>query len=121
MKGPERRKSVRAPAKLAMEIKLSGKDFGRLETINVSANGVYFTSPTYIAPLTRLEIVLVLPASEAKAGGRREVACEGVVVRTQPDSPGEGQAQYEIACFFTAISEADRTHLETYILSQLAF
>jgi len=118
----ERRRSVRAPAKLAMEVKLSGKDFGRLETINVSANGVYFTSPSYIAPLTRLEIVLVLPqTSGGKAGGKREVACEGVVVRTEPEAPTEDHPQYEIACFFTAISESDRAHLESYILSQLTF
>ena len=105
-----------------MEVKLSGKDFGRLETINVSANGVYLTSPSYIAPLTRLEIVLVLPEKTGRpSGGRREVACEGVVVRTQPETPLQSQAQYDIACFFTAISETDRAHLESYILSQLDF
>jgi hypothetical protein len=105
-----------------MEVKLSGKDFGRLETINVSANGVYFTSPSYIAPLTRLEIVLVLPETiGARSGGKREVACEGVVVRTEPEAPPQDRTRYDIACFFTSISEADRAHLESYILSQLTF
>jgi hypothetical protein len=122
MSRSERRRSARAPAKLAMELKLSGRDFGRLETINVSANGVYFTSPSYIEPLTRLEIVLLLPESSDPGGGRkREVSCEGVVVRTQPESPREGTSQYDIACFFTAISESDRANLEAYILTQLAF
>ncbi len=103
-----------------MEVRLGGKDYGRLETINVSANGVYFTSPSYIAPLTRLEIVLLIPAAGG-AGGRREVACQGIVVRTEPESETNEPSQYDIACFFTAIDASDRTHLETYILSQISF
>jgi len=118
----ERRRSVRAPAKLAMEVKLSGKDCGHVETINVSANGIYFASKSYIAPLTRVEIVLVLPASPGgQGGGTREVACEGVVVRTEPETPREGVSSYDIACFFTSIDPRDRSHLESYILNQLNF
>jgi hypothetical protein len=105
-----------------MEIKLSGRNYGQLETTNVSANGVYFTSPAYIAPLTRVEIVLLLPET---IGGRphakREVSCEGVVVRTEPESQQHHHSTYDIACFFTSISEADRADLESYILSQLTF
>ncbi len=118
----ERRRSVRAPAKLAMEVKLSGKDCGHVETINVSANGVYFASKSYIAPLTRVEIILVLPdSSGAHAGGTRKVACKGVVVRTEPETPQEGVSRYDVACFFTSIDSSDRSHLESYILSQLNF
>jgi hypothetical protein len=105
-----------------MEVKLSGKDCGHVETINVSANGIYFASKSYIAPLTRVEIVLVLPVSQgAQAGTTRKVACEGVVVRTEPESPREGVPRYDIACFFTSIDPRDRSHLESYILSQLDF
>ena len=122
MTRPERRRSVRAPAKLAMEIKLSGRDCGHVETINVSANGVYFASKSYIAPLTRVEIVLVLPdPAGAHAGSARKVACQGVVVRTEPETPMEGISEYDIACFFTSIDSADRAHLESYILNQLNF
>ncbi|UCG51393.1 MAG: PilZ domain-containing protein [Candidatus Latescibacterota bacterium] len=122
MRTKERRKAVRAPATLAMEIKLSGKDCGRLETINVSANGVYFSSPEFIAPLTRLEITLVLPENtETPAAAKREVACEGVVVRTEPEREETDRDRYDVACYFTSITESDREHLESYILSQLAF
>ena len=119
MSDTERRKSVRAPAKLAMEIKISG-EYARVESLNVSANGVYFTSGVHIPPLTRLEITLMLPASDSSAA-LSEVTCEGVVVRTQPERPEKNRDHYEIACYFTAISEPDREHLESYILSQLAF
>jgi len=105
-----------------MEVKLSGKDCGHVESINVSANGIYFASKSYIAPLTRVEIVLVLPdPSAGQAGRTREVVCEGVVVRTEPESPSEGVSRYDIACFFTSINQTDRSHLESYILGQLSF
>lgn len=131
MTTPERRKAARASAKLAMEIRVSGQDCGRAETINVSANGVYFSSKAYIAPLTRLEIVLVLPeepdgAQSMKSGKRatavkREVTCEGVVVRTVQGPGTEDGSDYQVACYFTSISRADREHLESYILNQLPF
>jgi len=122
MTSKERRRAVRAPAKLAMEVKLSGKDCGNVETINVSANGVYFSSRTFVAPLTRLEIVLLLPGiGEGGAKDKRQVVCEGVVVRSEPVGEEEKPAQYEIACYFTSINEKDRSDLESYILSTLTF
>lgn len=121
MKPDERRRAVRTPAKLAMEIKLGGKDCGQTETINVSANGVYFTSPSYIAPLTKVEITLLLPEEGGKSGKRREVACEGIVVRTEPEIEDTKSDAYEVACYFTSITERDRDDLESYILAQLTF
>lgn len=114
----ERRRAVRAPAKLAMEIQLSGGRQARVESINVSANGVYFSSPTRIEPLTKLGITLLLPGADGDATSR-EVACEGVVVRAEPETSRE--KSYEIACYFTSISPDDKDHLESYILKQLTF
>ncbi len=118
----ERRRAIRAPARLAMEIKLSGSDHARVESINVSANGVYFTSTRHIPTLTKLGITLMLPeTTDGSTAGTHEVYCEGVVVRVDPETPTESQQQYEIACFFTLISEKDKGHLDNYILHQLAF
>lgn len=122
MSSAERRKAVRAPAKLAMEIKLGGADFGQLKTINVSANGVYFSSPGFIAPLTRLEIILLIPETlDGSSGKKREVSCEGVVVRTEPEAEDKDVSAYDVACYFTSITDHDRGHLESYILTQLSF
>ena len=105
-----------------MELKLSGKSYGRVESINVSANGVYFSSPKFIAPLTKLQITLLLPeSSDPQSTKKHEVVCDGVVVRTEPEEPQEGIDSYDIACYFTNIPEAGREHLEAYILGQLAF
>jgi hypothetical protein len=79
---------------------------------------VYFSSPGYIAPLTRLQITLLLPKDTKKV---REVACEGVVVRTEPETEDKQHERYDVACYFTSITEHDREDLEAYILAQLPF
>lgn len=117
----ERRKAVRIPAKLAMEITLSGRDLAKAESINVSANGIYFTSPIFIEPLTKLQISLLLPKPGALSSQYREVRCEGVVVRIEPEEEEPGRDHYQVACYFTSIMDDDREHLEAYILQQLAF
>ena len=117
----ERRKAVRIPAKLAMEVRISGSECARAESINVSANGVYFLSDAYIPVLTKLQIALQLPAAEvdAEARGIREVVCEGVVVRSEPEEEEKGRSRYEIACYFTSVADKDKEYLESYILKQV--
>ena len=113
----DRRKAVRVPARLAMEIKI-GDGAEKVESLNVSANGVYFMTKYFIDPLTRLEIVLDLPDAE---GVSHSVTCVGVVVRTQPDTESEIETEYNIACYFTEVSEGDQDTLESYILRQMVF
>jgi hypothetical protein len=117
----ERRGAVRIPAQLAMEIRINDVDTARVESLNVSANGVYFSSDTYIPVLTRLDITLDLPPGEPSDKPGDKVVCTGVVVRTEPEDEIPGTSQYQIACYFTSIDEADKETLESYILKQLAF
>jgi hypothetical protein len=117
----ERRGAVRIPAKLAMEIRIGDVGTARVESINVSANGVYFSSQTFIPELTRLDITLELPRSDEKQTHKENVVCTGVVVRTDPPEQQTGVHEYEIACFFTSIDNADKEILESYILKQVAF
>lgn len=113
----ERRTSARVPARLAMEIKLGGGK-ARTESLNVSANGVYFASTAFIPLLTKLRITLELPEEGAKPS---QVTCDGVVVRTEPDVETAGENDYQVACYFTDISESDRERLESYILRHVPF
>ncbi len=113
----ERRGAVRIPARLAMEIALDSTA-ERVESLNVSASGVYFTSPTFIEPLTRVQITLALPDGDPP-GSTHDVRCDGVVVRTVPEAPDPSVDRYEIACCFTMVS--DRERLEAYILSHVPF
>ncbi len=113
----ERRTSARVPARLAMEITLGGGR-ARTESLNVSANGVYFASPTFIPLLTKLRITLDLP-EDGKSPF--QVTCDGVVVRTEPEVEVKGEDDYQVACYFTDISDRDRERLESYILRHVPF
>jgi c-di-GMP-binding flagellar brake protein YcgR len=117
----DRRKAVRIPAKLAMEIRISDVDTAKVESINVSANGVYFWSDTFIPELTKLDITLDLPTGKDEKARGKSVACTGVVVRTEPPEEQPGVDAYEIACYFTSIHNSDKETLESYILKQVAF
>jgi c-di-GMP-binding flagellar brake protein YcgR len=115
----ERRGSVRVPARLAMEIAVHGGTTS-VESLNVSANGVYFATRYFIPVLTRLRITLDL-AGEGKGARSTSVACDGVVVRTEPEFEDPAVDEYSVACYFTSISERDREALETYILKHVPF
>lgn len=115
----ERRGAVRVPARLAMEIAVHG-DKASVESLNVSANGVYFTTPTYIPVLTKLRITLDL-AGEGKGARSSSVACDGVVVRTEPEFEDPATDEYSVACYFTSISDSDQEKLEEYILKHVPF
>lgn len=112
----ERRTAARVPARLAMELTLAGGK-SRTETLNVSANGVYFASTNFIPLLTKLRITLELPED----GAPSRVTCDGVVVRTEPEEETPGESDYQVACYFTDISDMDRVRLESYILRHVPF
>ena len=116
----DRRGAVRVPARLAMEIKIGAGDIARVETMNVSANGVYFVSDKHIPLLTKLRVTLVLPEG-GESSRSHDVSCEGVVVRVEPEEPTPSGEEYSVACYFTSILDQDQEHLETYILRQVAF
>ncbi len=104
-----------------MEVRLSGRDIAHAESINVSANGIYFSSSQFIETLTKVQITLLLPDEDGADSREHEIKCEGVVVRTEPEKESGGNGTYDIACYFTSISVDDKEKLETYILKQLAF
>jgi len=104
-----------------MEIRISDVDKATVESINVSANGVYFWSDKYIPELTKLDITLDLPTSKDDKARGKSVVCTGVVVRTDPPDEQAGVDAYEIACYFTSIDNSDKETLESYILKQVAF
>jgi hypothetical protein len=117
MANAERRGAVRVPARLAMEIKVGG-DAAHVESLNVSANGVYFASKSHIPMLTKLRITLDLSDEEGKS---KNVACDGVVVRSEPEDADPSISEYQVACYFTSIGDRDQELLEAYILKNVPF
>jgi hypothetical protein len=113
--GRERRRSTRVDAKVALQLSEPGRRRAAepmaTESINLGAEGVYCMVPTFVAPLTKLQITMVLPLKGNRGQVRNEVVKAGsVVVRCQPAGGG-----YRIACFFSDLAPAARDVLEEYL------
>jgi len=113
----ERRKSPRIPAKLAMQI--SGRDDASVlttESINLSSTGIQFGSRLFLSPLTKVALTLLLPPFGRRLRRERMLQCEGVIVRCE-ERTGSGQKlRYELACYFTMLTDGDRELIEQYVL-----
>ena len=110
----ERRRGRRVEARLQIELQLEpGGPSHASSTINISANGVYFNSPRFVAPLTKLGLRLLLPEDES--GDETAVDCQGVVVRCIPERPTPGVHDYEVACYFTGTSAEFLDRLSHYV------
>jgi hypothetical protein len=113
----DRRQSPRVDARLQIELSV-GAD-GATETantINISANGVYFTCNRYIEPLTKLGMRLLL-GSETEAEVE-SIDVQGVVVRVEPDHADADVEQWDIACYFTDSTPEFRERLGRYVQSE---
>lgn len=113
----ERRRAKRVEAKLALTIVgESGEETGK--TLNISTNGVYFQSPRFIEPLTKVSFEILLPKVEG-GGSKRPIRCEGIVVRAEPEKKDPSISNYNIAVFFTAMSDSSQKSLESFIKKRL--
>jgi hypothetical protein len=117
-----RRKSDRINANLKLEVELprvdGTSDKATLETINISSSGVYFKSGHFIQPMTKLamEFEVTVPSADGSDGVElAPVPCEGLVVRSQPETETEGCDEYEVAVFFTHIESDGAAILERHI------
>jgi c-di-GMP-binding flagellar brake protein YcgR len=91
-----------------------GVDF---ETINLSAGGLFCTSPAWVAPMTRLALAMHLPGSTGSEAA--VVEGEAVVVRTEPGAPSEHHhGGYRIALFFSRMAEEHRRALHQFLLAR---
>ncbi len=105
----------RVPARLQIELTVDDSlSSEQGSAINISSNGVYFTSKTYLEPLTQLGMKLLLPGVEDEAE-LEALDVRGVVVRIEPEEPTDSVEHYEIACFFTDISPEFRERLGRYV------
>jgi hypothetical protein len=115
----ERRKSPRARAELRVQLSGTGaakQDSITVSTLNVSTGGVYVEVPSYIEPLTKLFLTMLVPGPTP---GEEPifVDTEAIVVRTSPESEQPGVDRYEIACAFLNLPDDHRDILNRYILT----
>ena len=113
------RREQRVPARLQIELNIdAGEESEKSSAINISANGVYFKSRRYLAPLTMLGLRIQLPGERGRGHGH-VLDVRGVVVRIEPEEPRADVDSYEVACFFTDTTPEFRERLGHYVQSNL--
>ncbi len=118
MPGQERRQAQRVKASLAISVS-AGPEEATGKTLNISTNGVYFQSPHYIEPLTKVQMELVIPMHEGDSEKETLVRCDGIVVRVEPEREDPSVSSYNFAVFFSFLSDASQKTLKKYITQRL--
>jgi hypothetical protein len=84
------------------------------ESQNISASGVYCLSSHYLAPLSKVDLAIVLPRLPGGRGTKDIINCEGIVVRCD-GAAKRGNHAYQLACMFTELDAARRQRLEEFV------
>jgi len=105
----ERRSSQRKKKSIPVFFSHKREDSAPLETktINLGPNGLYCTVEKNIELYTKVFCTLVHPCSD----NNEKIMIEGVVVRCEE----ENSTSYNVAVFFSNVSENDRKKIETWI------
>jgi hypothetical protein len=118
-RGRERRASERADARLSMRVDaaaMAGATRIVTESQNISGSGVYCHASHYLAPLSKVQLTIVLPKSPGGAGGPQElVKCDGIVVRCNQRPGGRSETPYDLACMFTSLEGSLRSRIEEFV------
>jgi hypothetical protein len=118
-KGRERRGSERADARLSMRVE-AGATAGAArivtESQNISASGVYCHASHFLAPLSKVQLTIILPRVPGGTANVQELLkCDGIVVRCEQRSSERSGTPYELACMFTALDPVSRRRLEEFV------
>ena len=110
----ERRRHPRASEQVLIAVTGDGTVL-QTHTKNLSASGAYCTLGQFVAPMTKLDLQFAL------ANGSRHVTirCCGVVVRIEP-APTADQPRYNVAIFFTELSDRNRSAITRFVRRRLA-
>ena len=111
MGGEERRRYPRSKSALKV---VQHDDNGILNHVdNISANGVLCHTARSVGLMTRMRIVIDLPAPEEK-----RIDAQGVVVRCDPDR--FTKESFKVAILFTKISDEDHDAVHRFVEHDLA-
>jgi len=109
----DRRRSPRIVTSLPL--KLTDNEYDILtETKNISASGVYCSVDKPIEPMTKLNIIILVPQKKANKKSVKKINCMGVVVRKEYVKTN-GHHAYHIGIFFNDMDERDRKILISYL------
>lgn len=111
----ERRKSPRIDSRLAFQVERMVRPSTErpmtTETMNLSSGGVCCSVRSFVEPLTKVSMTLLLPSFGRKGKKTQVVSCAGVVVRCAERAGNE----YDLACAFTDLKREDKHLIEEYV------
>jgi len=118
-RGTERRETPRADARLSMRLEGERDDGARAQIVtesqNISCSGVYCYSSHYLAPLSKVDLTIVLPQMPDRKARQELVKCEGIVVRCEATTSRSPVRQFELACMFSELDSDQRDRLERFV------
>ncbi len=112
-----RRMERRSHARFAHTFEMQGTTDGggvvaRMVARDLSLGGLYCSSSADYPEMTRLAVRLMLPRRD---GAPDPFDVEAVVVRRRPISSTVGNERYELALFFTSLSDTKREMLARFL------
>ena len=110
----ERRSAPRIDHRIPLAVKERTQSFV-VQTKNLSASGAYCAFSHFVAPMTKLQERLQLEVE----GQARSIECQGVVVRVKPPAFRRRISAYDVAIFFSDLSDEDRATVARYVLRHL--
>jgi c-di-GMP-binding flagellar brake protein YcgR len=111
----ERRSSPRVKKVLPVKIHVPVQDKDIvIHSRDISCNGAFCCTEQFIAPMTRLDITMLIPRQLHQEA--LKVTCKGVVVRIKEDPKSK---MFTIGIFFTDMKEKERRKLEDFVANHL--
>lgn len=114
----ERRKHPRINESIHCEVCV-GSDVYATETQNLSCGGALCQLSEAVAPMTKLNLVLEMPAVPGmNALPRQMVRCAGVVIR-QDRLPLSPEPAFLTAIYFSDLKDSDRRRIGEFVLRSM--
>ena len=114
----ERRRHPRVCESVPCRVSVGSQSYS-VQTKNISCGGALCLLSQMVVPMTKLQIVLELPAARGLAAlPMQRVECSGVVVR-QDRLPMSQEPSFLTAIFFSEIKEEDRRRIGEFILRSM--
>src|SRR5688572_31039210 len=119
-RGRERRGSERADVRLSMRVDAGAMPGGQAKIVtesqNLSASGVYCHASHYLAPLSKVQLTIVLPKVPGGSSGPQElVKTDGIVVRCSQRPGGRSETPYDLACMFSGLEASLRARIDEFV------
>ena len=112
----ERRTSPRKTRSFEVHGRADAGELARMTARDLSLGGLYCTSSADFAEMTRLAVTLLLP--DGGSGEPHPLDLQAVVVRRKEvHGAATGRPLFELALFFHALTDAQRTRLASFLES----